>query len=99
MGIHIQKRKKGFTLAELLAVVAIVAILAAISIPIFGTDCVLQWADWKRNRRLFCAKDYHWYRRYGRHGCQPPDLRVVGVLFDHFDFGITTGGTPFPKTD
>ena len=35
MGIHIQKRKKGFTLAELLAVVAIAAILAAISIPIF----------------------------------------------------------------
>ena len=28
-------RKKGFTLAELLVVVAIVAILAAISIPIF----------------------------------------------------------------
>lgn len=35
MGIHIQNRKKGFTLAELLVVVAIVAILAAISIPIF----------------------------------------------------------------
>jgi len=31
MGIHIQNRKKGFTLAELLVVVAIVAILAAIS--------------------------------------------------------------------
>ena len=35
MEIHIQNRKKGFTLAELLVVVAIVAILAAISIPIF----------------------------------------------------------------
>ena len=35
MGIHIQNRKKGFTLAELLVVVAIFAILAAISIPIF----------------------------------------------------------------
>ena len=33
MEIHIQNRKKGFTLAELLVVVAIVAILAAISIP------------------------------------------------------------------
>ena len=35
MEIHIQNRKKGFTLAELLVVVAIVAILAVISIPIF----------------------------------------------------------------
>ena len=33
--IHIQNRKKGFTLAELLVVVAIVSILTAISIPIF----------------------------------------------------------------
>ena len=32
MEIHIQNRKKGFTLAELLVVVAIVAILAVISI-------------------------------------------------------------------
>lgn len=29
------KRKKGFTLAELLIVVAIIAVLVAISIPIF----------------------------------------------------------------
>ena len=35
MEIHMQNRKKGFTLAELLVVVAIVSILAAISIPIF----------------------------------------------------------------
>ena len=35
MEIHIQNRKKGFTLAELLVVVAIVSILTAISIPIF----------------------------------------------------------------
>ena len=41
MEIHIQNRKKGFTLAELLVVVAIVAILAAISIPIFTRQRLL----------------------------------------------------------
>ena len=42
MEIHIQNRKKGFTLAELLVVVAIVAILAAISIPIFTRQLDIQ---------------------------------------------------------
>ena len=32
-----KKNKKGFTLAELLIVVAIIAVLVAISIPIFTT--------------------------------------------------------------
>lgn len=32
------KRKKGFTLAELLIVVAIIAVLVAISIPIFSSQ-------------------------------------------------------------
>ncbi|MDD6326493.1 MAG: prepilin-type N-terminal cleavage/methylation domain-containing protein, partial [Lachnospiraceae bacterium] len=33
-----KKNKKGFTLAELLIVVAIIAVLVAISIPIFTTQ-------------------------------------------------------------
>ena len=32
----VRKNKKGFTLAELLVVVAIIAVLVAISIPVFG---------------------------------------------------------------
>ena len=35
---RVKKNKKGFTLAELLIVVAIIAVLVAISIPIFTTQ-------------------------------------------------------------
>lgn len=35
---NIQKKKRGFTLAELLIVVAIIGILVAVSIPIFSSQ-------------------------------------------------------------
>ena len=35
---RVKKNKKGFTLAELLIVVAIIAVLVAISIPIFTSQ-------------------------------------------------------------
>ena len=38
MNGNMQKNKKGFTLAELLIVVAIIAVLVAISIPIFTSQ-------------------------------------------------------------
>ncbi|WP_205508076.1 type IV pilin protein [Eubacterium pyruvativorans] len=37
--------KKGFTLAELLIVVAIIAVLVAISIPIFTSQLEIQRCD------------------------------------------------------
>ena len=71
------KKNKGFTLAELLVVVAIIAVLVAISIPIFRSQLhKAQVATDMANVRSYFAQLQHEYMETGKidnskfKGCQ-----------------------------
>ena len=86
-----KKNKKGFTLAELLIVVAIIAVLVAISIPIFSTQ--LKKARLAVNQANARAAYAAWVAQYMDEGMPARD-EVTYYRYDISTGKITSGVHP-----
>lgn len=84
-----KKNTKGFTLAELLIVVAVIAVLVAISIPIFTTRLHKSRvaADWANVRAYFGEIQADYMTTGERNPKVPAD---DGVSFPTFDYKTIT---------
>lgn len=86
-----KNRGKGFTLAELLIVVAIIAVLVAISIPIFTSQLhkAKVAADWA-NLRAYYAEIQTDFITTGEYNSKVPDVHV-NKDFNHTEITFLNG--------
>jgi type IV pilus assembly protein PilE len=95
MGVDMQLRNQGFTLIELMVVVAIIAILASIAYPAYkdyvvktrrsaGTACLLEQAQFMER---------YYSTNMGYSGAALPSTACTSDLSQHYAFAFSAGPT------